>query len=89
MHDDDEVEGRWIVRAKNRYGKEGFYGEGWQRRPGVLPYQGNAYRFLTENEALGAAYHARDMHYIAEFSVEELPPKPKFKRTPDGREGNG
>ena len=84
-YDDD----RWVIGATNRWGTTGYYGEGWQRRAGVIESRGNAYRYPTEIAAQAAAYHARDtLNLFTQFSLEQLPERPKFKKTADGREGN-
>lgn len=80
---------RWIIKATDNWGTTGYYGEGWRRKPGVMPYRGNAYRYATAIKALAAAYHGRDeLHLFVSFELEQLPERPKFKKTPDGREGN-
>jgi len=79
---------RWVVRAKDRWGNSGYYGEGRRRIPAVVPYRGNAYRFVSELHARESGYRARDAGYLTEFEVEELPPRPVFKKTASGREGN-
>lgn len=74
----EETEGRWIVITTFPSGDTAYYGENSQRAVGRTPYRGNAYRFWTQNEALGAGYHAKESGLIADFTVFEIVP-PRFK----------
>jgi hypothetical protein len=69
----------WIVATTFANGEAAFYGENRARVVGRTPYRGNAYRFASEGEALGAGYHAKDAGLIGEFTVQKMPPKPRFK----------
>ena len=80
---------RWIVKAQTRDGRIGYYGESHLRNVGVIEYRGNAYRYSTRNEALGAAYNARDLRIFTDFALELLPPKARFKTPGVDKEGNG
>lgn len=71
--------GEWIVVSPFPSGDRGFYGENRARIAGRTPYRGNAYRFASESEALGAGYHAKDLGLIGEFTVEQMPDPPRFK----------
>lgn len=74
----------WIVVTPFPSGDVGYYGENRARIVGRTPYRGNAYRFDSEREALGAAYHARDdLGLIGDFTVEQMPTPPRFKPLDD------
>jgi hypothetical protein len=80
---------RWVVKAIAKNDRVGYYGESRRRKVGVMEHRGDAYRYETENKALGAAYHAKELGIFVEFELEELPLKPRFK-TPDvDQEGSG
>jgi hypothetical protein len=75
--DDD----RWIIITTFPSGDVAYLGENRTPAPNGTrtPYRGNAFRYPTENAALGAAYHAKELGIIGDFHVEELPPRPRFK----------
>lgn len=73
----------WIVVTSFASGDRAYYGESRDRRVGRTPYRGNAYRFDSENEALGAGYHAKNLGLIGDFTVEMMPDPPRFKPLDD------
>ena len=60
---------RWVIKAQTRDGRIGYYGESHQHNVGVIEYRGNAYRYTTRSEAMGATYHARDLRIFTNFAV--------------------
>jgi len=81
----EPTEGTWIVVTTFPSGDVAYYGENAHGQ-GRTPYRGNAYRFWTENEALGSGYHAKSLRLIGDFHVEEIR-RPRFK-TPDDTPGD-
>jgi hypothetical protein len=84
----------WVIRTTfpprtawswSEYGSSdvAYWGKRRDGTDGLTPYRANATRYDSENSARYEAYSLKEGHWIDDFVVERLPPKPRLKSDTD------